>query len=299
MAVAVFRHYNYHWAFEKINDAVQPFFHNHVNYSALLVFMVPLQLAVIRLTASKNLRFAVLVLMVVTIAALYFSYARGAWLALLFGGISYGLLKRKWLMPFFIISVVVICAGLLWISRNGRYLKFSNDYQSTIFHKDFREHLIATYELKDVSTAERLYRWVAGVRMASDKWITGFGPTSFYRHYKSYAQPAFKTWVSRNEEQSTVHNYFLLVFIEQGLMGFMLWIALLAASFYRAQVVYHSAKEKFLKVVILAASAILVMECVINFLSDMIETDKAGSVFYVCVAVIIVADCRTRNREMV
>ncbi|HWJ91037.1 MAG TPA: hypothetical protein VNR87_07980, partial [Flavisolibacter sp.] len=61
MAVAVFRHYNYHWAFEKINDAVQPFFHNHVNYSALLVFMVPLQLAVIRLTASKNLRFAVLV----------------------------------------------------------------------------------------------------------------------------------------------------------------------------------------------------------------------------------------------
>jgi O-antigen ligase len=296
MIVALIRHQHYHWTFEKVNEAVQPFFHNHVNYSALLVFMVPLQLAVMWLTPSKKLKVCMVVVIVVTIIALYFSYARGAWLALVAGAFSYGLLKRKWLMRFFLVTIFICCAGVFWVSRNGRYLKFSNDYQSTIFHNNFREHLIATYQLKDVSTAERLYRWVAGVRMAADNWATGFGPTSFYRHYKSYAQPAFKTWVSRNEEQSTVHNYFLLVLIEQGVLGFLLLIALLSLLFYQAQIIYHRTHERFWKVAVMAASSILVMECVVNFLSDMIETDKAGSIFYLCVAVIITADITTKRK---
>jgi hypothetical protein len=32
------------------------------------------------------------------------------------------------------------------------------------------------------------------------------------------------------------------------------------------------------------------MECVINFLSDLIETDKVGSIFYLCIAVLVIAD---------
>jgi O-antigen ligase len=299
MMVALIRHQQNHWTFEKVNDAVQPFFHNHVNYSALLVFMVPLQLAAIRLTTSRTWKSWLLILMTITIAALYFSYARGAWLSLVVAAFSYGLLKRRLLMPFFLLFIFLCCALVFWISRDGRYLKFSNDYQSTIFHKDFREHLIATYELKDVSTAERLYRWVAGIRMAADNRITGFGPTSFYRNYKSYTQPAFKTWVSRNEEQSTVHNYFLLVLVEQGWIGLLFLVGLLSMLFYRVQVIYHRTRDQFWRVTVMAASAILVMECVVNFLSDMIETDKAGSVFYLCIAVIVSADIATRKKDKV
>jgi O-antigen ligase len=299
MIVALIRHQHDHWTFEKVNDAVQPFFHNHVNYSALLVFMVPLLLAAFRLTASKKWKSCLFILMTITIIALYFSYARGAWLALVLAAFSYGLLRRRLLMPVFLLFIFLSGALVFWVSRDGRYLKFANDYQSTIFHKDFREHLIATYELKDVSTAERFYRWVAGIRMAADNRITGFGPTSFYRNYKSYTQPAFKTWVSRNEEQSTVHNYFLLVLIEQGWIGLLFLVALLSLLFYTAQVIYHRTGDLFWKVTVMAASAILVMECVVNFLSDMIETDKAGSVFYLCVAVIVTADIATRKKDEV
>jgi O-antigen ligase len=39
------------------------------------------------------------------------------------------------------------------------------------------------------------------------------------------------------------------------------------------------------------------MQCVINFLSDMIETDKVGSVFYLCIAALIVADLKTRGQN--
>jgi O-antigen ligase len=38
-----------------------------------------------------------------------------------------------------------------------------------------------------------------------------------------------------------------------------------------------------------------VMQCVINFLSDMIETDKVGSVFYLCLATLVIADIKTRK----
>ena len=189
-----------------------------------------------------------------------------------------------------LIFLVLSIAAVFYLKSNDRYLQFAPDYKSTIFHTNFREHLIATYQLKDVSTAERFYRWIAGVRMIRDSWMNGFGPSSFYRQYKSYTQPAFKTWVSRNREQSTVHNYFLLLIIEQGVIGLFLFLVLLGALFWYAQSIYHRTTDRFWKVVVAAVSAILVMECAINFLSDMIETDKAGSIFYLCVAVLVLAE---------
>jgi O-antigen ligase len=174
-------------------------------------------------------------------------------------------------------------------------LAFAHDYKTTIFHTNFEEHLSATYEMKDVSTAERFHRWIAGVHMAGDSWQTGFGPTTFYQHYKSYTVPAFKTWVSKNEEQSTVHNYFLLLLVEQGAIGLLLFLSLLGAMFWQVQNIYHRTNNLFWKYTVAAIAAILVMQCIVNFLSDLVETDKAGSVFYLCVAVLIIADSATQT----
>ena len=131
--------------------------------------------------------------------------------------------------------------------------------------------------------------------MINDSWKTGFGPTSFFREYKSYTQPAFKTWVSKNEEQSTVHNYFLLLIIEQGAMGLLIFLLLLGVMFWHTQKIYHSTQQRKLKVMMGAVGALLVMQCVINSLSDLIETDKVGSVFYLCLALIIVASYELRS----
>jgi O-antigen ligase len=259
--------------------------------------MVPLQIAVLRLATKRYIRISIAVILVITIAALYFSYARGAWVALAAGLFSYWLIRHKYLLRSWLIFLVLSIATVFYLKNNDRYLRFAPDYNSTIFHTNFREHLIATYQLKDVSTAERVYRWIAGVRMVRDSWMVGFGPSSFYHQYKSYTQPAFKTWVSRNREQSTVHNYFLLLIIEQGVIGLLLFLVLLCALFWYAQRIYHRTTDRFWKVVVAAVSAILVMECSINFLSDMIETDKAGSIFYFCVAVLVLAE-KKANVEM-
>jgi O-antigen ligase len=295
MFVTLIRHGLYGWTFEKVNASLHPFFRNHVNYSALLIFMVPVQIAVIRLSVSKRIRIFFYCLLVITFIAVYFSYARGAWLALVGGIITYWLLKKKLLVFSFLLFFSLVIATVFWLQSNDRFVKLSNDYKSTIYHSDFEEHMVATYQLKDLSNAERIYRWIAGVRMIKDNWKTGFGPSTFYHQYKSYTLPAFKTYVSDNREQSTVHNYFLLMLIEQGIVGCLLFVALLVALLWYTQKIYFRTNEKFWKVVVSAAASILVMQCVINSLSDMIETDKVGSIFYLCVATIIIADIKTRE----
>jgi O-antigen ligase len=295
MLVTIFRHALKGMSFEEVNDALLPFYRNHVNYSAILVFMIPVQVAVIRLTKSDSLKYFMTCMLIITIGALYFSYARGAWLAMLTGLIAFWLVRKGLLLFTFFLFVFICLASVFYISKNDRYLKFSND-KNTIFHTNFREHLIATYRLKDMSNGERIYRWVAGIRMSGDNWMTGFGPSTFYYHYKEYTVPSFRTYVSRNEERSTVHNYFLLVLIEQGVLGLLFFIALLATAFACIQRIYLRTIDPFWKITMASVASILVMECTVNFLSDMIETDKVGSVFLMCIAVVIVGD-RDVKRE--
>ena len=285
------------WSFAKVNESVRPFFRNHVNYSSLLIVMVPLQLTIIHLSVSKKLRWIVYFFLAGSLLAIYFSYARGAWLALLAGLIAYWLLHKRVLLFSFLFFLVVIVAGLFWLKSDNRFIKFSNDYKATIYHSNFEEHIVATYQLKDLSNAERIYRWIAAVRMFGDSWKTGFGPSTFYYQYKSFTLPAFKTYVSNNSERSTVHNYFLLMLVEQGIIGALLLIVLITAMFYYVQKIYFRTKERFWKVVTACIASILAMQCVINFLSDMIETDKVGSVFYLCLAALVIADNKTRAEK--
>jgi O-antigen ligase len=195
----------------------------------------------------------------------------------------------------FIAVTVISIISLFWLKTNDRYLRFAHDYKTTIFHKDFQEHLIATYKLKDVSTAERFYRWIAGVRMIKDNWLTGYGPGTFYYNYKPFAIPAFKTWVSKNEDRSTVHNYFLLIAVEQGIPGLIFFLMLTGGMLYYAQTLYHRIKDGFYRKVSLTVGIITMMLLVVNFLSDLIETDKIGSIFFLCLSVLIIADINTRD----
>lgn len=293
--VVLVRHASRGFTFEDINNSLLPFFRNHVSYSALLVCTIPVLLAFLSSARSSWHKGLLIITLLIALVALYLSYARGAWLALIVGGLAYWLLKRRLLVWAYVTALILVLAAVLWLRTDNRYLRFAHDYETTVFHTDFREHLLATYQLKDVSTAERFYRWIAGVRMVKDNWQTGFGPNTFYYHYQRYAVPAFKTWVSKNEDRSTVHNYFLLTLIEQGVMGLVLLLFLIGYMFYIIQRVYHTAQDRFWKLLMATIAVVLSMICTVNFLSDLIETDKVGSIFYVCLGMLVLAELRFRN----
>jgi O-antigen ligase len=92
-----------------------------------------------------------------------------------------------------------------------------------------------------------------------------------------------------------VHNYFLLTIIEQGVIGLLLLLFLLGYMFYTAQRLFHATQDKFWQVVMATVAVILSMICTVNFLSDLIETDKVGSVFYICLAILIIGEMKARS----
>lgn len=276
------------FTFVGINEAVKPFFRNHVNYSAMLVCLIPVVFSFYRMSRNQRTKRYLAAALLFLLAALFLSFARGAWLALLTGAVAAWLMKKRLLLSAYLLMIVAVAGSVFWLQQEKRYLQYAHDYRSTIYHEDFREHLKATYELRDVSTAERFYRWIAGARMIGEQPVTGFGPGTFYNNYKGFTIPAYKTWVSRNVEQSTVHNYFLLVAIEQGVPGLILFLVLVGALLWYSQEIYSRSKDQFTRLVALNCGVILVMILTVNFLSDLIETDKVGSLFYLCLALLVI-----------
>jgi O-antigen ligase len=270
--IVLFRHAFDGFTFATINDALHPFFRNHVNYSAMLVCFIPVVFLFARTVRSKPEKVIAGCILVILLAALFLSYARGAWLALLVGIVTAWLIRKRLLVLTYITVIILLIGSLFWIKHNDRYLQYAHDYKTTIWHENFKEHLKATYELKDASTAER-----------------------FYYNYKPYAIPAYRTWVSDNKEHSTIHNYFLLVTIEQGVPGLIFFLLLTTAMLYYAQSLYHRAGDIFYKRLALVTGVVSMMILTVNFLSDLIETDKVGSLFFLCMALLVITDNKTNS----
>lgn len=278
------------FTFESVSDSVQPFFRNHVNYGAFLVCMIPLSVAGYILSPRYRLLFALI--FICWTGALFFSYSRGAWMSALTGLITVLALRFKVLHWLGVLSVTLFIVLFTFFASGNRYLDYRPNFEQTIYHQQFSEHLEATYNLTDLSTAERFYRWIGGVRMTQDHQLHGYGPNSFYYSYKPYTVTAFRTYVSDNKEQSTVHNYFLLLWVEQGLPGVFIFLLLLLGLFYMAYQWYHGTEDKTEKVIAATIISILSMIVMLNMLSDLIETDKIGGLFFICTGVLLLANVK-------
>lgn len=222
------------------------------------------------------------------VVAIYFSYTRAA-IGAVFLMLPFFFII-KWRLIKYVLAVVAIASivGSAYLVQNNRYLKHAPDFKETIWHDDFGDHMSATFEGKDVSSMERIYRWIAGARMIVDRPLMGVGPGNFYPYYKKYAVSSFETWVSGNEEHSTVHNYFLLLWIEQGIVGLLIFLLLSAVIFITGERIFHKQRNK--------KSASLVMTCLIALMSiyvslvlnDMLETDKIGTLYLFYISLIVI-----------
>jgi len=292
------RHSFYQLSFESIKKIMFPFFRNHVNYSSMLVSLLPVGWCFWKLTPRESKRKKwITIALIIGLAGLLFAYSRGAWMALLAGVGAVWLIRKKWMGFLILISISAILVSTAWLVTDKNFMRFVPDHDRTVYNTDFGKHMMATVALKDVSNAERFYRWVAGARMLADRPITGFGPNTFYLHYRPYTVNRFQTWVSDNPEHSTVHNYFILVALEQGIIGLLLFCLLYFGMLMAVQRIYHQLQSRFYQTVTLATGSILIMIGVINCSSDMIETDKVGSLFWLCLGMIILLDTKLKEEK--
>lgn len=283
--------------FELINFCVTPFFRNHVSYGAMLTSFLPFVFVALAYYKKdpfiKN--FLRLSIIFITLS-IYLSYTRMCYIALAVAIASYFIIKLKMMRFTIPIALIAISSILGYYIHNNNYLSLSPDFQKTITHGNFEELIEATFNGEDASSMERLYRWVAAFYMFDDsKWL-GHGPGNFYPIYKKYTVTEFTTYLSDNDEKSTVHNYFLLLLVEQGIIGLAIFLALSILIFILGERMYHLTKTPFNKYIIMGCLLSLVTAYVNLMFNDMIEVDKTGSLFFMSIALLVsFGACKTTD----
>jgi len=292
----LYRHSKKGFSFADVNTMMEPFYRNHVAYAAFVAQLIPLTWLAItwykKRTVTRNMLIASLLVMLV---AVYFSYTRSSWLSVIAILPCAFLIKHRLLGRSMLLGAVLIISGVFYMGYQNRYLYYAPNFDETIMHEDLESHLSATYNMEDISSGERVFRWIAGFRMWEANPIVGYGPGNFYNFYKPYAVSSYATFVSRNPERSTVHNYFLLLLIEQGIIGLLIFSVFTGALLWYGQRIYHQLKDKQLRQFAMALTLTLIVVYVNTFLSDLIETDKVGTLYFLIVGMLINLDIMARK----
>ena len=284
--IALVRHALLGFDFDAINSVLRPFYRNHVNYAAILAVFLPFVVYARSWYSKWSFKYNILILSIfIYLAAIYFSYTRACYLAVIAMIAAYFIFKfRLTKIAVFVAFIGVFFVGMFIVEQN-HYLAYTPS-TNTVSQHEFGDLVDATFKAEDVSSMERIYRWIAAIHMIGEKPIVGFGPNGFVENYQNYTVFVFETWISDNIERSGVHNYFLMTAVEQGLVGLAIFIALIVAIFVWGEKIHHQLKgnQKLLaQAVLLSMMALLV-----NLLfSDMIEVDKTGSFFFFNIALLV------------
>jgi len=296
--VILIHHSMFSFRFDRIQRAITQLYYNHVDYSTVISMFFPLLVVTCwPLIRKRNIfiKSALIITILLFIAGIGFAYARAAVVAVVFGlvvGVAIRMKLANLVMPgFYAVIILLMC----YMVPNNKYISFRPDFEHTYMRKDFMDHVIATFRGTDMSSMERLYRWIAAVRMSKERPLTGVGPRAFYYFYKPYAVTSFRTYVSRNTEQSTTHNYFLYMLVEQGWPAMILYAIFMVAVFHKAQRIYHRFKDKFYRCVTMGLAMTIAVGFINNFFSELIETHKVAALFYIPLAMLIILDKKSRD----
>lgn len=286
IVLSLIRHAMAGFAFDAINPVLRPFYRNHVNYAAILSVFIPFVFYARTWYAKYSFKYNLLVFSVLLfLSGIYFSYTRASYLAVAAVILAYFVFRfRLTKLAVFASFVALFFVGQFILEQN-HYLEYTPSTK-TVSQHELGDLVDATFKAEDVSSMERIYRWIAAIHMIGDKPVVGFGPNGFVENYKNYTVFIFETWISDNEERSGVHNYFLMTAVEQGLPGLVIFIGLLVSIFVWGEKQLHRLNgihKQIYMAVLLSMIALLV-----NLLfSDMIEVDKTGSFFFFNLALLV------------
>jgi O-antigen ligase len=202
------------------------FFEPGYVYRANLKFGDPNQLAFMLATTLPltfwllrerwSLRPLVLGMIVVISLAIAFTYSRSALLAIGAGIVFLMLTDRKRIPILVGAGVITVAIGLLFVRSNP----------DSVFR--IEEGFRAKEKVADTNVQTRLTAWDAAITLAIDHPLLGIGPGNFFYHYGDVTgTPAGA------EPLGVVHNAYLDIASELGLVGLGLFLAYLALVFAR------------------------------------------------------------------
>lgn len=298
-AIIVYRHYLEGFSFESANFVMAPFFRNHVNSAAMMSVFIPFLVYLLVTTKDFLTRAFYFTGVLILIAGIFFSYTRAAHISVVLALVIVPLIRYrlvKWAIGGAAIAAIISVNVLL---ESNHYLDYAPEFEKTISHSNFEDLVSATYQGQDISTMERVYRWVAALHMFEDRPAIGFGPGNFYNFYKEYTVTTFRTYVSDNPEKSGVHCYYLMVLVEQGVLGLLIFGLMISYVFLKLENLFHKASKNREKLMIMTLAVAFMVITLFQLINDLIETDKVGPFFFFIMAMVVVLDLRQKGLQII
>lgn len=298
IAIIMVKHAQAGFTFESISQVVSPMFSTHVQYATALVLFLPFILIATRWYETYSfLWWCVILGIMVFPAAIVLSYTRAAIIVMVIYPIIYLIFRWKiarWAVIASFIGAVIVVGYFL---HDKTYLKYAPNYETTTTYEQFGRLINATFEGEDMSTMERVYRWVAGYNMFQENPILGYGPGTFPEIYKKYTVNMFSTYVSANKSGSGIHSYYFMVLVEQGILGLLIFLSLIYLIIVRGEKVYHRVKDKFSKEILIGFLVSFVGLMILILINDMLEVDKMAAYFFWTMVAVILFDFKTFERK--
>lgn len=269
------------------NGIMAPFFNDHTSYGAAIAMFIPFLIGFLLNREMKyQWRIVSLLLLVIFITGLIFSYTRAAWISLVGSLVMYLILKLK-INNKIIFAILIIGIGGFVMFQDKILMDMErNKVESST---DFSKHIKSISNItSDASNLERINRWNCAVRMFKEKPIFGWGPGTYQFNYAPFQHSDEKTIISTNAgDGGNAHSEYLGSLAESGLLGLLNYAMICILIYLAGTRTYHKLKDKKLKMVVAAALCGLVTYFIHGALNNFLDIDKIAVPFWGFAAMIV------------
>lgn len=284
MIYTVICHAMYGFGEKEAHWVMSPFFKDHTIYGAMVAFSL---FIVVGLYWSKKYdlltSISIIILILINVIGLYFSYTRAAWLSVVAAlGIWFLIHFRVKLV--YLVSVCII--ALAYLAYNWTDISYSmskNKMEHTT--ENFGDRLQSSANVSsDASNLERINRWDCALQMFQKRPLTGFGAGTYAFEYAPFQRAANKTIISTNfGDWGNAHSEYLGALAETGIFGFLTFIFFVSMIFYKGIKLYYRLEEHEVKTLVLAMILALSSYFIHAFLNNYLDSDKAAiPIFGIC-----------------
>lgn len=275
----------------------KPYYNDHTAYGAVLAFMLPFSVCFFFLPENKNWqRTLYLILTLIFLFGLYFSFSRAAWLSAIGALGVYFLIRWRIKFSWFVLGATII--GIF-------FFKFSDDilYQLGKNKQDssatFEEHIRSIGNIRtDASNVERLNRWFAAFGMIEERPVVGWGPGTYQFNYAPFQKNKYNTIITTNfGDGGNAHSEFIGPCAESGFIGLFSVLALMIIVLYTGITTLIKTKDKTLRLLTLAATLALISYYIHGTMNNFLDTDKLSLPFWGAFAIITVISITRKQEE--
>lgn len=269
---------------------MSPFYNDHTAYGAALAIYLILAITYVFIPGIR-LRTKILILGVVALLslAMVLSSCRAAWVSLVgaLGVLVCVLLKIKFR---WILTAVLILVGLFFTFQHQIIDSLEHNNQDA--SGDIMENIQSITNIStDASNLERFNRWNSAICLFNERPVFGWGPGTYQFVYAPYQNSKDKTIISTNAgDGGNAHSEYIGPLAEQGVVGSLLVLALVATVVYTGLTAYRKSKNKKAKVLVLGATLAFFSYFVHGFLNNFLDTDKLAVPVWSLAALIAVID---------